>query len=124
MKLVILALANAASALATAAAAVAEKCDGASTAAAGSGPSVKEETTEAATETTKTTRKRGAAATETKAPEGKTYEEMREAIKPLVEEGRGEEVKKVIAKYSEGGLKELPVDKQGAFIKDIEALTL
>ena len=52
----------------------------------------------------------------------KTYEELRELIKPLVEEGRGEEVKKVIGKYA-ASLKEIPADKQAAFVKDIEGLT-
>lgn len=68
-------------------------------------------------------------AEETKAPaeptpaagSGKTYEELRELIKPLVEEGRGEEVKKVISKYA-GSLKEIEAKDHAAFEKDITAL--
>lgn len=56
-------------------------------------------------------------------PAGLSYEELRELIRPLVEAGRGEEVKKEIAKYG-SSLKEIPADKTGAFKKDIEALLL
>lgn len=47
----------------------------------------------------------------------------RELIKPLVEGGQGEEVKKVIAKYSKTGLKDIPATSQADFAKDIEALS-
>ncbi len=53
----------------------------------------------------------------------KSYEELKALIKPLVEEGRGEEVKKVIAKYSTGGLKMMEVQHHANFEKDITALS-
>jgi len=56
------------------------------------------------------------------APTGKTYEELRDLIKPLVEEGRGEEVKKVISKYG-SSLKEIDAKHHAAFEKDIAALS-
>ena len=52
---------------------------------------------------------------------GKTYEELREVIRPLVEQGKGAEVKAVIAKYGTS-LKDLPPATHAAFEKDIEAL--
>lgn len=44
-------------------------------------------------------------------------------IKPLVESGNGEEVKKVIAKYSKTGLKDITAADQKAFETDIAALS-
>lgn len=53
---------------------------------------------------------------------GKTYEELRALIKPLVEGGQGAEVKAVIAKYSATGLKDMEAKHHAAFEKDIAAL--
>lgn len=57
---------------------------------------------------------------------GKTYAELRAVIEPIVKDGKGEEVKKVISKYAPGGggLKELEKLPQhhAAFEKDIAAL--
>lgn len=44
-------------------------------------------------------------------------------IAPLVEGGNGDEVKKVIAKYSKTGLKDIPAASQADFAKDIDALS-
>lgn len=59
--------------------------------------------------------------------DGPTDEERLEKnkllIKPLVEGGQGEDVKKVIAKYSSTGLKGIPADKQAAFEKDVDGLS-
>lgn len=58
---------------------------------------------------------------------GKTYDELREVIAPLIKDNQGEAVKAAIAKYATGGggLKELATLPQhhAAFIKDIEALS-
>jgi hypothetical protein len=56
---------------------------------------------------------------------GKTYEDMKAVIAPLVQEGRGEEVKQVIRKHAgaEGTLKTMDPKFYGAFEKDIQALT-
>lgn len=54
--------------------------------------------------------------------EGKTYEELRALIEPLVKAGQGEDVKKVIAKYSQTGLKGMEAKHHSAFEKDIAAL--
>lgn len=51
------------------------------------------------------------------------FESNRALIKQLVDAGQGEDVKKVIAKYSKTGLKDLPADKQADFEKDIAALS-
>lgn len=51
------------------------------------------------------------------------YQANRALIEPLVKGGQGEDVKKVITKYSKEGLKGLPADKQADFEKDIEALS-
>lgn len=121
-KTTILALATAASALATAASALAEECGGESTVT--TAPDEKPEATEAAP----TGRGRGRgkaapAAEEEPAKSGvQSYDELKDLIKPLVEEKRGEEVKKVIAKYG-ASLKEIADDKKAAFVKDIEALS-
>lgn len=66
------------------------------------------------------------APTEAKEEGGKTYDELRELIQPLVKGGQGEDVKKVIAKYApEGGLKVLATLPQhhAAFEKDLAALS-
>jgi hypothetical protein len=55
--------------------------------------------------------------------EGKSYEELRALIAPLVKDGQGEEVKKIIAKYSDSGLKGMEAKHQAAFEKDIAALS-
>lgn len=47
----------------------------------------------------------------------------RALIKPLVDEAKGEEVKKVIAKYTKGQLKDIPAANQVEFEKDIAALS-
>lgn len=54
---------------------------------------------------------------------GKTYEELKAIIKPVVEAGNGEDVKKVIAKYATN-LKELEgkPEHHEAFEKEIAAL--
>lgn len=52
---------------------------------------------------------------------GKTYEELRALIKPLVEGGQGAEVKQVIAKYG-ASLKDIPAKHHAAFEKDLAAL--
>jgi hypothetical protein len=56
--------------------------------------------------------------------EGKTYEDLKALIAPLVKDGQGEEVKKVIKKYAgEGGsLKTLESKHHASFEKDIQAL--
>jgi len=51
------------------------------------------------------------------------FERNRGLIKPLVDDAKGEDVKKVIAKYSKDGLKNLPAEHQAAFEKDIAALS-
>lgn len=56
-------------------------------------------------------------------PTGKTYEELKAIIKPVVEAGNGEDVKKVIAKYATN-LKELEgkPEHHEAFEKEIAGL--
>ncbi len=115
-----MALASAAAALATAATALAEEVSGENTnetaAPAGGEPAKRRG------------RPPGSSAAPadpvppTGASAGKSLDELRDAIKPLVEEGKGDEVKKVIAKYGAGALKDIPADKAEAFIKDIEAM--
>lgn len=51
------------------------------------------------------------------------FEANRALIKPLVDASQGEDVKKVIAKYSKNGLKDLPAASQADFEKDIAALS-
>src|SRR4051812_47686870 len=53
---------------------------------------------------------------------GKTYEELQAIIKPIIEAGNGPELKKVIVKYSPTGIKDLKVEDQAAFLKDVDAL--
>jgi len=124
MKAAIIALCAAASALANAALELAQHFGDNDT------PEAGDTDTPAAAATT-ATRGRGrppkAATAETPAPAatvGKSYDELRALIQPLVEDGKGEDVKKIVAKYSSTGLKDLPADKQAAFVKDIEALTI
>ena len=60
-----------------------------------------------------------------KAPAGaKTEPELRELIKPLVDDGRGAEVVKLIAKHGGTKLSDLPPANHVAFIRDIEGLTI
>ena len=56
------------------------------------------------------------------ATNGKTYDDMKAVIDPLVKEGRGAEVKAAITKYSPT-LKEMDPSNYAAFEKDIEALS-
>lgn len=63
------------------------------------------------------------AAEETPTGNGKTYEDMRALIEPLVKNGQGADVKKIIAKYSpEGGLKAMDAKHYAAFEKDLAAI--
>lgn len=57
---------------------------------------------------------------------GKTFEELKEIVRPLLEDGRADEVKKAVAKYVKAGgtLKDVPAEHHAAFIKDIEALSI
>lgn len=52
---------------------------------------------------------------------GKTYEEMRALIEPLIKAARGPEVKPIITKYA-ATLKDMDPKDYPAFEKDIEAL--
>lgn len=63
-------------------------------------------------------------AAEEPAAEGKSYEELRALIEPLVKGGQGEDVKKVIAKYGEN-LKDIATKPgtHAAFEKDLAALS-
>lgn len=61
-------------------------------------------------------------AAEATTQEGKSYDDLRAIIEPFVKEGRGEEVKKIIAKYSAGGLKTMEAKHHASFEKDIAAL--
>lgn len=58
-----------------------------------------------------------------KKPVGKTIEELRALIEPLVKSGQGDDVKKVIAKYAPK-LGEIEPKDHAAFAKDIEALNM
>jgi hypothetical protein len=64
---------------------------------------------------------------ETPVTNGKTYEDLKVLIDPLVKGGQGPDVKTIIAKYAVGGggLKELATLPQhhAAFEKEIEALS-
>jgi hypothetical protein len=126
----ILAFASAATALASAATALADEAMGGATTDTPTGAPAGAVTGGDTTEAPKGARGgRGKAATapvEEKKPaevEGKTYEQLRDLISPLVQDGKGEEVKKIIAKYG-SSLKDIPADKHAAFEKDIEALSL
>lgn len=58
---------------------------------------------------------------------GKTYDELKEIIRPLVESGEGLQVKAIIKKYdpesNPPSLKTMPAKNHAAFEKDIQALT-
>lgn len=93
-------------------------------------PAGADKSPDAGGETTKRGRGRPAAAD--KSPEGATaggptdaerLESNKALIKPLVDDGQGEEVKKIIAKYSKTGLKDLPAANQADFEKDIAAIS-
>lgn len=64
------------------------------------------------------------AAPEDKQEGGKSYEELRASIEPLVKAGQGEDVKKVIAKYGVN-LREIATKPgtHAAFEKDLAALS-
>lgn len=51
------------------------------------------------------------------------FQANRALIDPLIKNKQGEDVKKVISKYSKTGLRDLPAASQADFEKDIEALT-
>lgn len=110
----ILALAAAAASLATAAAAVAEEYGETTTAASEAAPEAPEKG------------KRGRPAKEKEEPAGetfKTYDELKEIIKPLVDAKRAPDVKAILKKLGvETGMKDLPNEKQAEFLKDVEAL--
>ena len=65
-----------------------------------------------------------AAEPEPEKPKGKTVEELREAIQPLVTEGRGAEVKALIKKHGGENLSGIPAANHAAFLKDVEGLAL
>jgi len=54
----------------------------------------------------------------------KTFEEMRALIGPLVDAGKGADIKAIALRYSPEGLKGLPLDKQAAFWRDVQALDI
>jgi hypothetical protein len=87
-------------------------------------PVVEEKPAEPAAETEKTEEK--PAEPEAPVTGGKTYEELKALIEPLVKGGQGAEVKKLIAKYdpesSPSSIKTMPAKNHAAFEKDIEAL--
>lgn len=64
-----------------------------------------------------------AAEPEAEKPVGKTLDELRALIEPLVKSGQGDEVKKVISKYAPK-LSEIEAKDHAAFAKDIEALNM
>lgn len=57
------------------------------------------------------------------ATDAERFDTNRALIKPLIDGNQGEDVKKVIAKYSKTGLKDLPAASQADFEKDIAALS-
>lgn len=110
----LLALAAALTALASA---ITEEC--------GSAAAAPETTTgEEAPAPSKRGRPPGKPAAEKEAPESKTLDELKEIIKPLVAEGRGAEIKAILKKLDCEALKDLPAEKQAAFLKDVEALSI
>lgn len=58
------------------------------------------------------------------AAQGMTEAALRELIAPLVESGKGTEVKKLIAKHGGTKLNDLPAAAHAAFARDVEALTI
>ena len=124
-KAVILALAAAATSLANAAVAVASEYGGENVK-CGETPAAPEETTEAP----KSGGRRGRPAAEKPAEEetaakssGKTLEELKALIDPLVKGTQGPDVKKIIAKYTDGKLADIAPKDHDAFVKDIEAIS-
>jgi hypothetical protein len=115
-KTTILALASAAAALATAASALAEDCGGEAapeTAAPAAGGEVAP--------------KRGRPAAAAKAATGKTLDELKEIIAPLVKgapgfPGAGAKIKAIIKDLGVEALKDLPADKQEDFLAAIKPL--
>lgn len=77
---------------------------------------------------TTTTRRGRKPNTETQAPaedKGKPESELRELCRPLIEDGKGQLVKDVLAKYGDAKrLSDLQPVHHAAFIKDIEALLI
>lgn len=66
----------------------------------------------------------GNAGTSTTGPtDAERFDTNRALIKPLIDGGQGEDVKKVIGKYTKTGLKDLPAASQADFEKDIAALS-
>ena len=131
-KIAIIALANAATSLATAAAALAEQYgEGAvATTAAPTTQTEQPPVTEAPKPSGKGTRGKAPAAPEAPkepTPAGETPEErvarLKLACESLVKAGRGGEVKAVIQKYG-SCLSEIPANKETEFLRDIEALEL
>lgn len=134
-KSIVLSLAAAAAALAAAATSIAHEL-GADNGATSTAPATAVSETPTQPEAAAEPKRRGrgaAAASETTTsepakPTAKTYDQLRELIKPLVENAQGEEVKKVIAKYvpDGSGLKTLATAEfhqhHAAFEKDISAL--
>ncbi len=58
---------------------------------------------------------------------GKTYEELKAEIEPLIKNGQGPAVKKLIAKYDPDAatpsIRTMPAKNHAAFLKDLEALS-
>jgi predicted flap endonuclease-1-like 5' DNA nuclease len=54
----------------------------------------------------------------------KTEDELRALCTPLIGDGRGEEVKKLLTKYGGNKFADLPAANHAAFVRDIEALTM
>jgi hypothetical protein len=54
----------------------------------------------------------------------KTEDELRALCTPLIGDGRGEEVKKLLTKYGGNKFADLPAVNHAAFVRDIEALTM
>lgn len=58
---------------------------------------------------------------------GKTYEELKAAIEPIIKSGQGAEVKKLIAKYDPDAatpsIRTMPAKNHEAFLKDLAPLS-
>ncbi len=58
---------------------------------------------------------------------GKTYEELKAAIEPIIKAGQGAEVKKLIAKYDPDAatpsIRTMPAKNHEAFLKDLAPLS-
>lgn len=121
-KQLIIALAQAATALANASLHLATSLDGDSTSAAPE--TVTTNTTEAPVEGAKR-RGRPAKTEEPEAPaEPKiTDDELKELIKPIIEsEGGGEKVKEIVSKYTDGKMVTIEQKDRPAFVKKIKVL--